>query len=505
MQKDNLETPHIGYEYLKDLSQAITTYTNSSVEKSSNAFIYRSANLQFAVERYLYFLCIGNSTLLTAYCNHRRKMFSDILRLDSMCMLRVGSYLLPNTLIKQSLSVRVVAQKLGLRNIRNAYRHLKNRLIRKQDIKLKEIANLNKYNVFFCVSDIKFAKYLRKIHFALGTKSSFLSISNQNLQRKIINEGMPCIDISLDCQIKNRTENELSLYPFLCELFDTYLKFFLVYKPSCVVVAEGNAPSDVIVSEVCRLLSIPVVCIQQGWSPFVHVGFKNMSFSKFLSWGDGFSTILSKYNPEQGFVSVGNHVLQDLAKNCLKEKKLDQITTIGFFIQSPHALLSLKDYLSFLELIKWTAKQYSNINVIVREHPNYEISKDYKEELKQIENIMLMSPDHYSLEKVLSKCEIIISVFSTTILEAIYVDVLPIICNISGLPHYYPDVDKMNAGIEVKTIDETKYAIERLINNPIELSNFRSGMHKFRTKFFEDKNSVDCISNEIRNFCSQKV
>ena len=51
-------------------------------------------------------------------------------------------------------------------------------------------------------------------------------------------------------------------------------------KPQCSVVVEGNSPTDIIMSEASRFLDIPCFCIQQGWSPYVHSGFRNMCFTE---------------------------------------------------------------------------------------------------------------------------------------------------------------------------------------------------------------------------------
>src|SRR5699024_10609006 len=72
-----------------------------------------------------------------------------------------------------------------------------------------------------------------------------------------------------------------------------------------VVLAEGNAPEDETLARVGARLGLPTICVQQGWSPLVHTGFRNMSFAAMAMWGEGFGEILAPANPGQHFLAVG--------------------------------------------------------------------------------------------------------------------------------------------------------------------------------------------------------
>ena len=104
-------------------------------------------------------------------------------------------------------------------------------------------------------------------------------------------------------------QGPLSEFSALLHAANTMLQAIEALKPSCVVTVEGNSPLDSVMSEVCIGLGIPCYCIQQGWSPYVHVGFRNLNFTKMFVWGEHFAKVLKPFNSSQSFVISGSHAL----------------------------------------------------------------------------------------------------------------------------------------------------------------------------------------------------
>ena len=71
---------------------------------------------------------------------------------------------------------------------------------------------------------------------------------------------------------------------------------------------------------------ISCLCIQQGWSPIVHNGFRNMSFSAMLTWGEGFAELLRPHNPAQRFVVTGSPVFDRRHDGCSGRQRLRAAT-----------------------------------------------------------------------------------------------------------------------------------------------------------------------------------
>jgi hypothetical protein len=80
-------------------------------------------------------------------------------------------------------------------------------------------------------------------------------------------------------------------------------------------------------------------------------------------------------------------------------------------------------------------------------------------------NVRIMPAGTSSLTEVLEGCDVAVSIFSTTILEAAAMGVIPLIVNVAGLPHYYPDIAREAAAIEVKDFTAARQALIRLIED----------------------------------------
>jgi hypothetical protein len=503
------DTTEFGYAYLHDLCEAIAAFTQGKVAADRSAFHYQGADLRFAVERHLYFSCIECEPLFHAYKKAKSGKPLPIVYLQSNEQVGVARLLHPQinaTRIKGRFDLRYVARMIGLRSARNMLR----RWLQsgRTWISLPQPTSGEFPKILFHVGDVKFARYFESIANALPMSYSYLLALNGNMRKQMAGFGYPCLDLlSKRFQPKakrsNRTaNNSLEGLPWLTEHFDQIYAALALARPRCVIVAEGNAPSDAITSEACRLLSIPIICIQQGWAPFVHNGFRNMCFTKMLVWGKGFADLLQPYNPCQEFVAVGNHVLQHLAES-MHELPREARTGVSFFLQTPGLLLSKTKFLGFLNLIEWTAVTFPNTPVLVRAHPNYPLPIEFEERFAKCRNIRLMPPKTHQLEDVMAASSVAVAVFSSTILEAICVGVLPIVCNLDSLPRYSPDVEKAGAGIEVHTINEAKQAISRAVEDSPSFREAGRGMAEFRTKLFEPGNAIKRITDEIVAACEQ--
>src|SRR5207245_2731811 len=85
-----------------------------------------------------------------------------------------------------------------------------------------------------------------------------------------------------------RVTDALANFGDVIESYDRFHDAVFHLRPACLVVVEGNAPQDETINQACAQLGIPTVCVQQGWSPVLHNGFRNMSYTRMTVWGQGF-------------------------------------------------------------------------------------------------------------------------------------------------------------------------------------------------------------------------
>jgi len=272
------------------------------------------------------------------------------------------------------------------------------------------------------------------------------------------------------------------LMPFrgLVELAEGLLETLSRARPKCVVICEGNSPSNEVLNRLCRLLRIPTVCVQQGWSPIVHSGFRNMSYSVMCLWGKRFEDYLAPFNPEQNFVMCGNHLLPEAPKMVSDERSRN----ICFFAQGVSSLLSEEMIDRFLQLSRSVALAFPDRNVFVREHPSYPVPQSSRKILGEAPNLHFVAARDQPLADMLSNCSLSVAIYSSTILESLASGVLPVIVNLTSLPRYYPDLAAEGLAVEVHTVEDAYDKIVELLRNDVEIGRRAQRLAQHRSEFF---------------------
>jgi hypothetical protein len=246
-----------------------------------------------------------------------------------------------------------------------------------------------------------------------------------------------------------------------------------------VVVPEGNSAEDEIVNRVARKLGMNTACLQQGWSPIVHPGFRNLSYTEMLVWGQGFADLLQPFNPAQHFSCVGNYQLPTASHSA------NSGTGVLFFFQgfdnwlggraSAEAMLALAERLAGCD---------TGVPVYLRPHPSAPFPSELMARIASKPNLIVEPGDRVSLAEALAKAKVSVSTYSTTILESVAAGVVPIIFNTTTMPKYWPDVDAAKAGIEIRDLDSAETCILNLLKGPSGTSDFLAPMQALADQFF---------------------
>ena len=390
------------YEYLCALCQAIEDYTNSQEAQNANAYIYRRANLKYAIQRELFFSFLNNVALYDFYKKWKQNNLPARVEFKNELELSMAMLLCDNSLPKGSFAVkkdwaRDLAGDLFsiLRFLRNYPRGLFWNF--KRIFKERENARVVIYAV-----DEKFVRFLKPMTDALSVPFAYLLLKNARLKKGLFEKKVPYIDYGgmYVHSIPQARSRELNDFVRLVEYFDHVYECLKASKPGCVVVIEGNAPANELINQAGKMLSIPVVCIQQGWATFIHTGFRNMSYTKFLIWGAGFAKLLEPLNPDQKFVPVGNYIIEQEFSQDLSIR-LNGKKGVTFFLQAPGSVTTKESWDLFLALIQWTAGSFSQWPVLLREHPSYALPSDERDLLLKYSNVYLVPSQEFSLSAVL--------------------------------------------------------------------------------------------------------
>lgn len=477
---------HHGLNYTHDLCKAIEQYTAREVEKNPEAFKYRDIQLRYAVERWLYIQCINSEALFQHYLTHQFGIFTHS-KLSAMNDFESDVALfLPNTkLPKKQLAKRRVLWLLKI--TKRTISWLIYRLKKRKEAKSISLQS----EVLFHIVNVKFARYLEPITGLLAHETyAFLNTNDVQLGKKLSKSGYSVINyFSENTDTKPYFSLALSEFTQLIRYTDSLLVALRETKPACVVVVEGNAPSDAITAEICHLLNIPCFCIQHGWSPYSHNGFRNMNFTEMFVWGPQFAELLRPYNPKQTFRVTGTH---NAKRNHLTSTR-ERIETLSFFLQAPCALLGFKAYKEFVDLTLEVARAHPEIKVIVRSHLSYSIPHELQKKLIACHNIYLSNPATEPVTDVIVTSDLVISVFSTVLLEAMGMGVAPLICSIGAMREYEPDIASTGAAIEVHSIAEARRTIDNLIATPERLVEVKNCIRQISKNYFINEDGAKVI------------
>lgn len=493
LQREPVHDPFRVPHYLW-LCAAIESFTSAAVARDPRIFEVRGADLRYIVERHLFFALINDQRLYRHFVASERRIPDDEIEPLS----EMASLLTP-FLRRDAPRLPKARKSIRTRFLRRIYRRCGRGNIRCAGFSAPP-------SVLFHVIHPKFVRYFRPIVEALRSPAAFLAIDDPHMYQWLEAENLPRVGIELTPASYELTRRPAKLgpYEYLAEPFDflairctvgpfEYLaepfdflaiKFNAVrdalrsLRPDCIVVAEGNAPNCELVNRAARTLSIPVACIQQGWAPVVHNGFRNMSYSAFCVWGQGFADLLAPHNPGQRFVITGSH-----AVNCRQEDDADR-RAVGFFLQKGAHLMTERAWTCMLELIAWAATSFPGIEIRVREHPSAPLTAGELAMFDGLSNIRLFSPDRASLRETLSGCRVVVAMDSTTILEGAACGAVPLVLSVNGFDHYSPNIAAEGGAVDVQEFAAARSSLSRLLQDDAYWRSFGPALERVREHFF---------------------
>lgn len=461
--KDNFE-----YDYWLKLIDAIESYT------STNKALYDYDDVDFilAYERKLYFDIFGNHQYVlqikSALDTKKTVSVDDVSHGDIFSLMYSG-------IITRCILKKVV--KSFIKNIIFKYVFVINFYLRmKGENKSLNSIRKSSGNYFFVSIHHKFIRFMEPVRERVD---GIVIICNDFEKTIQACKEIGCRYIVLDLYgkikgVPNPAILDLVIY---YEMAKTLINDFM---PEVVIVPEGVAPMyEVFNLAAKKYPKTKTICIQQGWAPVIHTGLRNMHYDLFLTWGDKFSSIFSKYNPEQKFFPSGAHKLY-----CNSEKK--EKYAISFFDQGVGSIIPVKLAHDFLNFAIFVAEKYPQEHIIIREHPSAPIIDSIKERMLKYENITFMNPGKFDLPEVLSISKIAIAAYSSTIYEAMLYDTIPFSLNLTALPGLSPGLNEYEVGIEVDSIELATKEVERLLSDVGVYDFYIKNISRYKDQYFKE-------------------
>jgi hypothetical protein len=454
----------LGFEYTVALTQAIQASTTAVERTNPEAFRYRGAHLRAAVERSLYINLASHEPLMHAYADRS----APAPELGSWIANRTGAALLE----KDPAGVRPDARAVAARGL-FAARAAADRVTGRARVTASTDGP-----ACFVIDHPKYLRFIAPIRERMDATSAVLATHG--------GEGVEQVDAwDGDAEPEGRAVGRAMWgFPDLLRGFDRVLRALSARRASRAVVVEGMSPLDEITSQAARSLGIRSICLQQGWSPFVHAGFRGMTQSHMAVWGEGFRELLEPHNPGVEFAVTGNPVLGAEMTSGRLEEELGGRRSVAFFLQSRSAWIGPEHLEGLHRLVARTAADLPDIAVLVREHPGAPLGADERERIGSAPNLRMVPAADWSLREVLDAADLAVSIYSTSLLEGAALGTPAVIFNPTSLPPLEPDLVRLGAATRAATVDEGREQIAAALTDPERRAALLEGTAAVRDRYF---------------------
>lgn len=276
----------------------------------------------------------------------------------------------------------------------------------------------------------------------------------------------------------------------LLELAESLEQTIIKINPKVLIVFEGDAPYHSLVAEFGKKYNIKTICFQWGifYKSWKDIAFSNMTFDYFLSWGEYFSEELKNTNKISNYVNFGYPTILNSA-GAAKDK-------IIFFGQYVAGHIEEKDFYLFLNLCKRISIQMPG-KILFRPHPNQKLSRKNLRDL-EMSGVIVLESSMPILDQV-SKCLLAVSISSSSLIEALFCDTIPVVFNPTCTDGYHVPLKLMGLGEECSEIDEAEKIIINLASNKAKIESYQSAIRQSRYKFLSNHYSTSTKRREFLN------
>jgi hypothetical protein len=490
-EEEMTDLPFMLPQYLR-LNEAIEQFTTDAAAHDPVIFRKGRADVRHVVERQLYFALVANKELYEFFVAHEMQAALP----DENSLSIWGQQIAPY--FRNSWPV------FATPNWRSRIQRYFHRLRGEASIRI-EGCNDRPPQVLFLVIHPKFVRYLKPIADELGLPHAFLTVDYPEMFSYLAEQDLPRVHLELTAESKAMTGPLVKILglDFKPGLFDAWIIRLNAVKrgldrldPRCVVVPEGNADIYELVNQAAKAAGVSTLCVQQGWAPVVHPGFRNMSYDRMCVWGQRFADLLSPYNPGERFVVTGNHMIV-----CEPQGNISKRGAVAFFLQNGAHWITERAWRSMLEFIEWASKEFPENEIRVREHPGESLQSADDSRLRVLANVRLMSPATSPLVEVLSECRVAIAMSSTVIFEAVASGVVPLILDVNGFGRFQPDIAGDRAAIEVGSFAAARSELARLMNDDTHYTSFAQPLDDVRKQLFlqDGEKALQAIAEQIRD------
>jgi hypothetical protein len=334
----------------------------------------------------------------------------------------------------------------------------------------------NEIKFLFIVHHDKFIRYFIDQHIFEGKSENMGWLALHSIDKDLIKRLNNCNifklrNVALEAQ-----------YPrFLSELFElaeSLERAIIKINPKVLVVFEGDAPYHSLVSEIGKKHKLKMVCFQWGifYKDWKDIAFSNMNFDYFLSWGEYFSNQLKHTNKISNYINFG-YPVTITSQDTIKEK----IIFLGQYVAGH---IQQNDFNLFLQLCKKISSQVPG-KILFRPHPNQELSRENLHNLEG-SGVSILDTRVPVLDQM-STCLLAVSISSSSLIEALFCDTIPVVFNPTCTDGYHVPLKLMGLGEECSELGGAEKVILDLASNKIKIAEYLSVIRQNRYKFLSNQ------------------
>ncbi|MDY0090034.1 MAG: hypothetical protein RBR78_06675 [Flavobacteriaceae bacterium] len=200
------------------------------------------------------------------------------------------------------------------------------------------------------------------------------------------------------------------------------------------LVVEGDVPAQIIAGYLSKKYNFESICYQWGYTgtSVYKIGWRNMPYSLFISWGEFFSESYKKENPSLIMKELGHPLA--LKNNHSGQKTEDRNYILFAVSKEMNPFINFGDIIKFITVaINFGDNNSSLYKIRLRTHPNFIPNKEVQE-LLDSSNIEVHNYYEHSLEKSFQNVKYCISVSSTVSLESIAFGCFPLYFKVNDIP-----------------------------------------------------------------------
>lgn len=307
------------------------------------------------------------------------------------------------------------------------------------------------------------------------TQPSILLLEENLIEPDDLPDNMLVLEYSLLKETYFNNDFLQNKFTTIFYYYNTYDILIRYLSPKSIVFLEGGHLQGRILAEVAQRYECVSYCIQQGWPSLFHPNFRDFPYTYFLTWGKRFCELWQMYNSYPQFIPAG------YMYSTGKHIKANPSKIITFFLQAPFFISDERYFNDYINLIIKTKNRNKECIVQVREHPAFRLSLKVINTL-HYENIVVVSD--FELRDVFNSTDIVVSHFSSVIMECMIYGCIPLVFDPTVDSSYYPDIEKEGMGFISKTYHDFFQKLDILLSFP---NNFLDRINALKHSFFEGK------------------